>query len=149
MAIVHFPELTSFGTLLSFALALEEAAGKLAQAALDREDCASWSDALSTTVKKHAKRHKSLERLRRERLNEVVLQPVKGMAREEYLPPEALGATPAEAAAAVSTAEMVSARFYDDAAAIAVNVLGGLDKTFRRMAKENRTLANGLGATGK
>lgn len=140
----NFPELSSFGTLLGFALALEQNTAALARAAAARDDCAAWRDALESGARKHDKRHKQLERMKRERLNEVVLQPIKGMARDEYVPALELPAAPDQALATVAAADETTARFYDDAAAVAVNVLGGLDRTFRRLAKESRALASGL-----
>jgi len=144
----NFPELTSFGTLMKFAIALEQTSQELAQSAASSEACSAWAEQLERSAKKHAKRFQELERMRRERLNEVVLQPISGMEREAYVVPTALPATGAnEVIATVVEAERVAARFYDDAAAIASNVLSGLDKTFKRLARENRDLAHALQST--
>ena len=140
----NFPELTSFGTLLKFGLAMEEATAETAETALKREDLKPWHDDLATCAKKHKKRNKQLERLRRERLNEVVLQPITGMARETYLPHLVLPDDPAGAMETMAAAEEAAARFYEDAAGTAANVLSGLDRTFRKLAKESRTFAADL-----
>ncbi len=134
-----FPELNSFGTLLGFAQALEETGVELAGLAGDAEPAA----AMAGCAKKHEKRGKELQRLRRERLNEVVLQAIDGMERDEYLPPRELSADPA---ATMIQYEETAARFYDAAAAIAKNVLVGVDKKLKKMAKENRKLADALRA---
>ena len=129
-----FPELNSFGTLLGFAQALEETGVELAGQAGD-------GAAVARCAKKHEKRGLELMRLRRERLNEVVLQAIDGMARDEYLPLVEIGPVAADT---LITYEETAARFYDAAAAIAKNVLVGVDKKFTKLAKENRKLADGL-----
>jgi len=140
-----FPSLSSFGTLMKFALVLEQVAGELASAAANHPECASQKEALVGNVKKHEKRHRQLEQMRRERLNEVVLQPIQGMDRDKYLPPAApTQGSSDELIAASIGAERASALFYDDAAVVASNVLSGLDKTFKRLARENRDLAQAL-----
>ena len=141
---VSFPELTSFGTLLKFALVIEEAVARLAREAAEMEVCAKWGAELAACAKKHTKRNKQLERLRRERLNEVVLQPISGMERADYLPDMELPVEPAAIIAVLVANEEKTARFFDDAADIAANVLGGVDRTFRKLAKESRRLAEGL-----
>ncbi len=140
----NFPELTSFGTIFLFAQALEDNAAALAEAAAARPDCAAWAAPLGKAAKKHAKRGRELQRLRRERLNEVVLQPIGGLDRDEYLPPTALPADATGAVAAVAAADEVTARFYEAAAVLAANALGGMDRKLRKLANESRELAEAL-----
>ena len=64
------------------------------------------------------------------RLNEVVLQPLAGIERADFVPSPVL-----------ADLEARSARFYEKAAVEAENVLGGLQRTFLKMAEENRELA--------
>ncbi|MBM4371858.1 MAG: hypothetical protein FJ098_09400 [Deltaproteobacteria bacterium] len=118
---MQFPEITSFGTLLAFAQALEDTAHAHAEAS--GED---------TAARLHGKRARRLEQLRQERLNEVVLQPLTGMAREEYLPPPE-GPLPA--------LEALIGRFYRDALRAGSGVLGGLERTFERFAAESEERA--------
>lgn len=133
-----FPEMSSFGTLLKFAQGLEETAAALEEQAAQSPACAAHQAALAPMAHKHARRMQELERLARERLNEVVLQPLSGMVREEYLPPTALPeGDGASVLSVLATLEETSARFYGDAAQRAVDVLGGLDRTFKRFAKED------------
>jgi hypothetical protein len=141
---IYFPELTSFGTLLSFALSLEEAAAELAQGAAQSSEGKPWCGALEICATKHKKRGQQLEILRRERLNEVVLQSISGMDRAQYLPALDLPSDGAQAALAVVAVEETAARFYDAAAAKAVEVLGGLERTLRKLSQENRSLADSL-----
>jgi len=143
----EFPEIASFGTLCKYALALDTNAADLLEQAAAHGACAAHQAALSAMAQKHTRRVKDLERLARERLNEVILQPLAGMSREEYLPLTALGS---DDAAGILTAlaglERLSARFYGDAAERAVNLLGGLDRTFKRFVQEDLKRAQSLKA---
>lgn len=143
---VVFPELVSFGTLLKFALSLEQTVEEAAREAAERDACRDVREELLSCAKKHKKRYETLERLRRERLNEVVLQPIEGMNHVDYIPEAALnGLTDAkQMLGQVVSAEETTARFYDDAARIAANVLSGVERTFKKLASESRTLAGAL-----
>ena len=139
-----FPELTSFGPLFGFAVALEQNVAELATAASELEVGETAQAALARSARKHTKRARELENLRRERLNEVVLQPLTGMAREDYLPPTELPLDPAGALATVADADEAAATFYDRAAELGSDVLMGVDKKFRKLAKESRKLADAV-----
>jgi len=140
----NLPELTSFGTLFKFALALEGVAAQQAEQAAANPACAARRDQLAVCARKHAKRVRELERLRRERLNEVVLQPISGMERARYLPPTDLPEGGEEIVNQIAALEEMVARFHDDAAEIAANVLTGMDRKLRKLAEESRKLAAGL-----
>ena len=129
----EFPELTSFGTVILFAQALESKAAGLATAAIEAGEA---GDAVKKAARLHTKRGKRLELLRKERLNEVVLQPLTGLDRGEYLPPEGLAGL-----SGLATLEDVTVHFYRDALTRAVDVLGGLERTFERFARESEDLA--------
>jgi hypothetical protein len=139
----NFTELSSFGTLVRYGLALEETAAELATAAAGRagDDAARFA----ALAKKHTKRAQQIERLARERMNEVVLQPIEGMEREDYLPPVELSADAAADAATLAAAEDAMARFYADAARIAANVLTSLERPFKKLGKESADLGASLG----
>ena len=121
----EFPEVTSFGTVILFAQALEGRAAALA-ASIDEAKAA----------RLHGKRGKRLELLRKERLNEVVLQAIGGLERSEYLPPADL-----TGGAGLAALEDRITRFYRDALIHAADVLGGLERTFERFARESEDLA--------
>jgi hypothetical protein len=140
----EFPEITSFGTLLRFALALEGAAGELAATAAARADCRVWQESLARCARKHERRAAQLERLRRERLNEVVLQPLSGLRGADYLPASELPDDPEEAVVVIARIEERVASFYADAAGAAHRVLGGLERTFRKLAADSTALATAL-----
>ncbi len=136
-----FPELTSFGTLFIYAGALEEALGGLAAKAAELGVSGGAAKTLKTAIRKHGKRATQLANMRKERLNEVVLQPLTGMDRDAYLPPAEFPTDPAAALATLAAAEQAAARFYDDAAALGGDVLMGVDKTFRKYGKQSREWA--------
>ncbi len=139
----EFPELTSFGPLFGFAVALEQNVAELARAAGELE-VGDAGDALARSAKKHTKRARELENLRRERLNEVVLQPLTGMDRAEFLPPTELPTDPTAALATVAEADRVAATFYERAAELGGDVLMGVDKKFRKYAKQSRQFAESI-----
>jgi hypothetical protein len=139
-----FPELTSFGTLFIYAGTLEGALAALATHTAELAVPDGAAKTLKTAIRKHGKRATQLANMRRERLNEVVLQPLSGMDRAVYLPPGELPANPAAALAVLAEAELAAARFYDDAAALGGDVLMGVDKTFRRFGVQSREWAGKL-----
>jgi len=136
----EFPDLTSFGTLLLYAQALEGATGDAAAAALEESPLDSAAETLVKAKRLHTKRGKRLEQLRRERLNEVVLQPLTGLSREAYLPRSHEKAVVEE----LALLEDTTARFYRDALTHAADVLGGLERTFARFARESEAMAASL-----
>lgn len=142
-----FPELTSFGTLLTFAYSLEETAAELAEHAAECEECSVWREDLENCAKRHRKRSTQMERIRRERLNEVVLQPIYGMERDRYIPQTDVLSDCQDAKnpmdTVVSVEETVSS-FYEDSANYAQNVLSGVERTFRKLARESASLAEML-----
>lgn len=139
----EFPELNSFGTLLKFAIALEEVLGELARRAAERGDCEPFKDELADCARKHGKRGGQLERLKRERLNEVVLQAITGMDGKDYEPATDLDAG---AAKVIADGEERAARFYADAATKAAEVMPGVDKTLKKLGKGNDELARSMRA---
>jgi hypothetical protein len=143
---VLFPELVSFGALFSFAVALETVAGTLATEAAEKPACAAMRDQLLDTARRHEKRGRQLERLRRERLNEVVLQPIGGMDRSRYLPELDLSSDGSNAVLHLASLEERSARFYEDTAIRADGVLGGVGRTLDRLAEENREIQRRFGS---
>ena len=143
-----FPELTSFGTLLKFAIALEDTVAKRAHLSADNEECAERQNTLVNCADRHERRSAQLERMRRERLNEVVLQPIYGLDRSKYIPAAGVSddANVVQMIAAVVDAEETTARFYRKTAETAANVLTGVERTFKRLATESQSLAAQLAA---
>ena len=128
---VHFPEVTTFGTLMSFAMALEELAIEL---------CVAQGDPAAGLAKKHKKRLARLEEVRRERLNEVILEPLHGVDAARHL--DGLHPSNDESAARLALLERRSADFYLDSARLAGNMLAEIARIFERLAKENQKLSS-------
>jgi len=92
--------LNTFGAIMTFAIAMETKLRDYYQAA---GDAARAADA--------DKRRSNLERVRRENVTEIKLEPIEGLDESDY--GLDLAATGAEAS---STIEAVAARFYQDVA---------------------------------
>ena len=133
-------ELTSFGMLFTHAVALETRAAALAGQAVAQAAAGAEKAGLEGCAGLHRRRVADLERLRRERLNVVVLQPVAGMARERYVFPETLPAEARASAGVLGQVEEILARFYEDGAR-AAGAWAGLERVFRRYAAESRAQA--------
>ena len=142
-----FPELTSFGTLLTFAHSLEETAGAFAHQAARCKACNERREELENCADRHKRRSEQVDRIRRERLNEVVLQPIYGMERARYLPHNVIVSDSCEAEElldGVAALEERVAAFYEETATRAQNVLGGVERTFKKLARESASFATGF-----
>ena len=143
---IEFPELNSFGNVLKFAAALEQKVADYARRAEDLDDFPGQRELLSSCAKKHERRLAQLERIRRERLNEMVLQPIYGLNGADYVESADLpgGSDVGSLISRLVHAEESTARFYTDAADVAANVLTGVERTFKKLAKESRSFADQL-----
>lgn len=136
----EFPELTTIGALFGFARRLEQASAEVLDAAADREPDGARADDFRKMAKKHRRRSDDIERIRQERLNETVLEPLTNMARDEYAPSleEDLGSLDAAALRqAAIDLEQCAAKFYTDAVDKAGPVLAEMRRSLSRLAKDN------------
>ncbi len=135
----EFPEITTFGTLVRFALELERVCALVDEELAADPSCAAGAETFRELAEKHRSRIALLEETRREKLNEAVLEPISDIRREDYLVDMAVpkGAGVKGAASFAAAAEDTSARFYNDTARIAKSILHGAVRIFERMAKEN------------
>src|SRR3989304_9736097 len=130
------PELTTFGSILRFAIELEPATSAFYGSAgdvLKKDGLEALARELSA---QHANRHRLLERTR-QRVNEMVLEPIGGLdgSRDAFDP------TPAPGAAVLARAlalEEIAGRFYAGTSAAARQALVGASRTFRKLGEENR-----------
>lgn len=138
----EFPEITTFGTLVRFALELERVAALVDEELASDPSCSAGAETFRALAEKHRARIALLEETRREKLNEAVLEPISDIKGADYVIDTAVpkGAGVKGAAAFAAKAEDASARFYNDSARIAKSILHGAVRIFERMAKEN--LAN-------
>lgn len=135
----EFPEITTFGTLMRFALELERVAALVNEELASDASCAASAETFRALAENHRSRVALLEETRREKLNEAVLEPITDIRGADYVVgtdvPKGAGVrASAESAAAI---EGTSARFYTDTARIAKSILHGAVRIFERMAKEN------------
>jgi hypothetical protein len=116
------PELTTFGAVIRFAAALERQATGHYVAWL-AQDAGEARDLASSLASSHRRRAARLERLVREQLNEMLLEPIAGLRAERYLAEGESGDTPG-AGASVAMEERL-ARLYSDLVEHAGRALGG------------------------
>ncbi len=135
----EFPEISSFGTLVRFALELERVSAAIYEELAADPSCAAGAEAFRSLAENHRTRIALLEETRREKLNEAVLEPISDIKGADYLVDTAVpkGAGARAAADYAAGIEETSVRFYMDTARIAKNILHGAVRIFERMAKEN------------
>ena len=105
-------DLATFGAILSFAIDLE---GKAAQF---YESATSLHEHFATLASAAQKNGKQLERIRRENVAEMILEPIADFDSEDYTPNLALSsdASPADVVAQAGEVEAAFQRFYETAA---------------------------------
>ncbi len=129
------PELTNFGSLLRFALALEDAAAAF-YTELAAGDAPGTAVAVARELAdRHRERHRILERTRRH-VNEMILEPIVGLDGRRYL----FDATPGTGLDAVRRGvalEETAAAFYLESSDVAKALLAEAARTFRRFGEES------------
>ncbi len=136
----NFPELTTIGALFRFAAALEQASIEALDAAGDKVTDTGHGETLDRMVKKRRRRADELERARKEKLNETVLEPLMNMPNDPYVPklPDDLGALDEKALIDLALEiERRTISFYSDSIAKAGPVLAEVRRIFTRFQKES------------
>jgi len=138
----EFPECNSFGTVIRFGLELEKAAMNIYDELSRDSKLASGAETFKALSAIHKKRGDLLEYTRREKLNEMILEPIQDLDGKKYIidtrVPKAVDIKAAARYAA--GIEEKSSMFYLDSSKIAKNLLSEGARILERMAKEN--LAN-------
>ncbi len=149
MVEADFPECTTFGSVIRFALELEKVSAAVYDELAAKECLSSAHDAFKTLSAAHKKRSDILEHTRREKLNEMILEPIQDMDSSKYVletkVPEPIDIAGAKAFA--SEMEARSAGFYSDASKIAKMLLAEAARILDKMGKEseaNRTKLEAL-----
>lgn len=142
MVVCEFPECTTFGAVIRFALELEKGAAAVYEELAKEPKAASASEAFRALAAAHKKRGDLLEHTRQQKLNEMILEPIQDIKRENYLIDTKVpaGADAKAGAAFAAKIEETSARFYSDSAKVAKTLLHEAARVMERLAKEN--LAN-------
>ena len=110
--------LTTFGAVLSFAEEMESGDRDFYLALAENPDCAQHRELLLRLAGEAAQRVKTAQRIRRENVTEMILEPIRDFQREPFLAgfgdPGAMNA--ADAIEACRVLEDRAARYYREAA---------------------------------
>ena len=137
-----FPECTTFGAVIRFALELEKGAAGVYDEFANEPKAASASTMFKELAESHRKRGKLLEFTRQQKLNEMILEPISDLKREDYvISTKTPGSVDAKAAAKFAAAiEGISSKFYLYSARVAKNLMAEAARIMEKLGKEN--LAN-------
>jgi rubrerythrin len=135
-----FPECTTFGSVIRFALELEKGAAAVYEELSKEPKVAPSADIFRTLATAHKKRGELLEFTRQQKLNEMILEPIQDMRRENYLIDTR---TPKDvdvkaAAKFAGKIESTSAKFYLDSSKIAKNLMAEASRIMERLGKESQ-----------
>jgi len=123
--------ITSFGSLLRFAIELERRSAEFYRGRADRSECGGLPEKLA---QENGKRAAMLERVRRENVTEMILEPIQDL---EASPGEILEGDCSDWVSVAITFEERAAGFYREAGQKASRVLAEVRRIFERMAKAN------------
>lgn len=140
-----FPEMNTFSSVIRFSLCLEEAAEGFYHQAMDL-----WPEqaaGLAELAGLHQKRYVLLEETRQQKLNEMILEPVSGCERADYLPDVALDNAQDIVPKALAL-ENLSAKFYDNLSQVSRELSREAAKVYARLARENEKLQAKVQALG-
>jgi len=137
-----FPECTTFGSVIRFALELEKGASGVYEELAKEPKAAAAAETFKALAAAHKKRGELLEFTRQQKLNEMILEPIQDMRREKYLidTKTPMGADVKTAAKFVAKIEEISSVFYLDSAKIAKMLMAEAARIMDKLGKEN--LAN-------
>ncbi len=136
----EFPECTTFGSVIRFALELERAAMAVYDDLAGRPDLAQAAESFKALSAAHKKRSDVLEHTRREKLNEMILEPIQDLDGSKYKIETKVpdGVDMAGAKAFSAKMEEVSGSFYLDSSEIAKFLLAEAARILERMGKESQ-----------
>ncbi len=135
----EFPECNSFGTVIRFGLELEKAASDIYDELSRDPSLAAGAEAFKALSATHKRRGALLEYTRREKLNEMILEPIQDLDSKKYIINTKVpkGADLKAVAKYAAGIEETSARFYSDSSMVAKNLLSEGARILEKMAKEN------------
>jgi len=137
-----FPECNTFGSVIRFALELEKGASAVYEDLAQEPLAASAAETFKALSAAHKKRGELLEFTRQQKLNEMILEPIQDMRREDYIidTKTPKGVDVKAGAKFVAKIEGTSAKFYSDSAKIAKNLMAEAARIMDKLGKES--LAN-------
>jgi rubrerythrin len=134
-----FPECNTFGSTIRYALELEKGAAAVYEDLAKEPGASSAAEMFKALAASHKKRGELLEFTRQQKLNEMILEPIQDIRREDYLidttTPKGLDVKGAARFAAKIEAQ--SAKFYLDAAKIAKNLMAEAARIMDKLGKES------------
>lgn len=132
-----FCEITTFSSLISFAISLEEEARRLCEEGTS--EYPNLITILDEIGREHIRRSRLLVDTRREKLSEMILEPISDLHKGKYLSPieKRVANTEEEFVLLLRELENVSADFYRDSAKAAKSLLAEASRTFERLARGN------------
>ena len=148
MVEAEFPECRTFGSVIRFSLELEKVASAVYDELASNAGLAPAAETFKSLSAAHKKRGDLLEHTRREKLNEMILEPIQDLNREDYLVPTELPASLdlKSAAQFASRIEETSAKFYVDSSKVAKMLLAEAARIMDRLGKENMAFKSKLDA---
>jgi hypothetical protein len=140
MVVCEFPECTTFGAVIRFALELEKGSVAVYEELANEPKYAGGAETFKALAAAHKKRGDLLEHTRREKLNEMILEPIQDLKREDYLIDTKVpaGADLKAAARFAGKIEETSSRFYLDSSKVAKMLLAEAARIMERLGKENQ-----------
>jgi len=148
MVEAEFPECRTFGSVIRFSLELEKVASAVYDEMAANAGLASAAETFKALSAAHKKRTDLLEHTRREKLNEMILEPIQDLNRDDYMiPTEIPGSLDVKSAAQfASKIEETSSRFYSDSSKVAKMLLAEAARIMDRLGKENMSFKAKLDA---
>ncbi len=137
-----FPECNTFGSAIRYALELEKGAVGIYEDLAMEPRAASVAETFKALAASHKKRGELLEFTRQQKLNEMILEPIQDIRREDYIidTKTPKGVDVKGAAKFAAAMEAKSAKFYLDAGKVAKNLMAEAARIMDKLGKES--LAN-------
>lgn len=132
-------ELTTFGAVIKFGFWLEDTCIALYKRAITNEKLSKFKENFSTLLEAHLKRKNILDEVKREKLNEVLLEPISGLNAASYaFDHELVGEIKlSELIERTIFAEDKSSKFYLGASEMVKSFSLEVTRIFARLANDN------------
>ena len=136
----EFPECTTFGAVIRFALELEKGAAGVYEELSREPKAVAAAETFRALAAAHKKRGDLLVFTRQQKLNEMILEPIQDIRRENYLidTKTPKGVDVKAAAKFAGRIEETSAKFYLDSAKIAKMLMAEAARVMDKLGKENQ-----------
>lgn len=132
-------ELKTFGGVMGFAVDYEQRAADWYSRAADAAQDASLKATLVSLGEAHAKRKKLMERVRRENVTEMILEPIAGLSSEPFEPGDATPGVRDEIKSLALKREELAEQFYATAAGkLSIPEVARIFKKIAREIEERR-----------